>query len=128
MDTLDMKKRHDGLFIGSFYFAVLGYKIERESAHKDYFTVSKKTIFSEGSPKSYKLTMKCIIAEEYMKVAQTLDQQIGRGIRYTFKIKQKLKVANAYMTRYSLSEVFDENMVECELEFMTDNNILEVTT
>lgn len=122
-----MKNGHGGLSLNGIYFNVLAYRIERESAHKDYVTVSKKTIFSEGGAKAYKLTLKCIVEEKYAKAAVMLDEKIGKNIRHTFQISNKIKVKNAYLVRYVVSEVYDENMIECELEFMCSVNIVEVT-
>lgn len=122
-----MKNGHGSLSLNGIYFNVLAYRIERESAYKDYVTVSKKTIFSEGGAKAYKLTLKCIVEEKYAKVAVMLDEKIGKNIRHTFQISNKIKIKNAYIVKYVVSEVYDENMIECELEFMCGVNIVEVT-
>lgn len=122
-----MKNGRGSLSLNGIYFNILAYRIERESAYKDYVTVSRKTIFSEGGAKAYKLTLKCIVEEKYAKVAAVLDAGIGKNTKYYFNISNKIKIIGAYLVRYVVSEVYDENMIECELEFMSSVNISEVT-
>ena len=71
--------------------------------------------------------MKCIVEEKYAKVAAILDAAIGKNTKYYFNISSKIKIIGAYLVRYVVSEVYDENMIECELEFMSSVNISEVT-
>lgn len=113
--------------MGTTFINVTSYKISRECVHKDWNTVSGTSIISFNGGGCYKLILKGFIPGDYRKVVAILDAKIMNATLISFNLNG-LCIGCASMIKYSVSEVFQDNMIEVEIEYMCEGEIKEGTT
>lgn len=113
--------------MGTTSINVTGYKISRECVHKDWNTVSGTSIISFNGEGCYKLVLKGFISGDYRKVVAILDAKVMNATSVSFNLKGLL-ITSACMIKYSVLEIFQDNMIEVEIEYRCKGEIEEGTT